>query len=109
MAALIEDRLDDAGDSRSRGRYQGMHKTLPINTDSAAPEGIEWRVDDRLVPYEAAVAEMERRVDGIAAGHAPQLVWLLEQVVTVPPSKLLSPYVTCAARAPAGSVRGALR
>ena len=46
--------------------------------DSAAPEGIEWRVDDRLVPYEAAVAEMERRVDGIAAGHAPQLVWLLE-------------------------------
>jgi lipoyl(octanoyl) transferase len=78
MAALFEEQLDDAGDSRSRGRYQGMHKTLPINIESVLPGAVEWRVDDRLVPYEAAVAAMERRVGGIAAGEAPQMVWLLE-------------------------------
>ena len=55
-----------------------MHKTLPINTESALSGGVEWRVDDRLVPYDTAVAEMERRVGGIAADQAPQMVWLLE-------------------------------
>lgn len=59
-----------------------MHNTLPINTDSAPPQGVEWgvewRVDDSLVPYEAAVAGMERRVAAIVAGRAPQMVWLLE-------------------------------
>lgn len=59
-----------------------MHNTLPINTDSAPPQGVEWgvewRVDDSLVPYETAVAGMERRVAAIVAGRAPQMVWLLE-------------------------------
>jgi len=39
---------------------------------------VEWRVSDKLVPYEAAVAAMEARVADIAAGRAPELVWLLE-------------------------------
>ena len=39
---------------------------------------LEWRVSDRPVAYEAAVAEMEARVAEIAAGTAPELVWLLE-------------------------------
>jgi lipoyl(octanoyl) transferase len=39
---------------------------------------IEWRVSDALVPYEEAVREMEARVEGIRAGTAPELVWLLE-------------------------------
>ena len=39
---------------------------------------IEWRVSDRPVPYEDAVAEMERRIAAIRAGTAPELVWLLE-------------------------------
>ncbi|MCB1366367.1 MAG: lipoyl(octanoyl) transferase LipB [Rhodobacteraceae bacterium] len=39
---------------------------------------IEWRVETGLVPYEAAVAEMEARADAIAAGGADELVWLLE-------------------------------
>lgn len=42
----------------------------------AAP--VEWRVSDALVPYAEAVAFMESRVAGIAAGTAPELIWLLE-------------------------------
>jgi lipoyl(octanoyl) transferase len=55
-----------------------MHKTLPIKTESAAPQGVEWRVDDGLVAYDTAIAGMERRVAAIAAGAAPELVWLLQ-------------------------------
>ncbi|MCK9919952.1 lipoyl(octanoyl) transferase LipB [Microbacteriaceae bacterium K1510] len=33
---------------------------------------------DTLVAYEAAVAAMEARVEAIASGRAPELVWLLE-------------------------------
>ena len=39
---------------------------------------IEWRVSDRPVAYEPAVADMEARVAAIRAGAAPELVWLLE-------------------------------
>jgi lipoyl(octanoyl) transferase len=39
---------------------------------------IEWRINDGLVPYEAALAEMDSRVAAIRAGTAPDLVWLLE-------------------------------
>jgi lipoyl(octanoyl) transferase len=39
---------------------------------------VEWRVSDALVPYQAAVADMESRVAAIRAGTAPELVWLLE-------------------------------
>ena len=55
-----------------------MHKTLPTNKESRPPPGVEWRIDDRLVPYEEAVAAMERRVAAIAAARAPEQVWLLE-------------------------------
>jgi lipoyl(octanoyl) transferase len=44
----------------------------------AARGGIEWRCSDGPVPYEAAVAVMERRVAAIHDGSAPQLVWLLQ-------------------------------
>ena len=39
---------------------------------------IEWRVSDGLTPYPEALAAMEARVAAIAAGEAPDLVWLLE-------------------------------
>ena len=39
---------------------------------------VDWRRSEHLVAYEDAVAEMERRVADIAAGRAPELVWLLE-------------------------------
>jgi len=44
----------------------------------SAPSAIEWRISDPPVPYEAAVAEMERRVAAIRDGNAPGLIWLLE-------------------------------
>ena len=39
---------------------------------------VEWRVSDAPVAYEEAVAVMEARAAAIAAGEAPELVWLLE-------------------------------
>ena len=49
-------------------------------TTFAGPAGgaVEWRISDAPVPYPEAVAAMEARVAAIAAGHAPELVWLLE-------------------------------
>ena len=39
---------------------------------------VRWRISDGLLPYEDAVAEMEREVAAIADGKADELVWLLE-------------------------------
>ena len=39
---------------------------------------VEWAVSTAPVPYPEAVAAMEARVAAIAAGEAPELVWLLE-------------------------------
>ena len=50
-------------------------------TTFARPAGgpaVEWRISDSLVPYPEAVAAMEARAADIAAGHAAELVWLLE-------------------------------
>ena len=41
-------------------------------------ESVEWRIADRPVPYPDSLAEMDARVAAIAAGSAPELVWLLE-------------------------------
>ena len=38
----------------------------------------EWRVADSPMPYQDALEVMEKRAADIAAGHAPELVWLLE-------------------------------
>ncbi|HET7849206.1 MAG TPA: lipoyl(octanoyl) transferase LipB [Pseudolabrys sp.] len=46
-----------------------------------APPGslpVAWRISTEQQPYEAAVAAMEARATAIAAGTAPELVWLLE-------------------------------
>ena len=44
------------------------------------PDGlpVEWAVSSDYVDYPAAVAAMEARAAAIAAGEAPELVWLLE-------------------------------
>jgi lipoyl(octanoyl) transferase len=49
-------------------------------TTFAAPFGssVEWRISDSPVAYPEAVAAMEARVAEIAAGTAPELVWLVE-------------------------------
>jgi lipoyl(octanoyl) transferase len=38
----------------------------------------EWRVRPGLLPYPEAVAFMEARAGAIAAGQAPEMVWLVE-------------------------------
>ncbi len=47
---------------------------------AAAPGAppVEWRIAEGFTPYEEAVAFMEARADAIAAGEAPELVWLVE-------------------------------
>jgi lipoyl(octanoyl) transferase len=49
-------------------------------TTFAGPAGVavEWRISDSQVTYPQAVAAMEARVAEIAAGRAPELVWLVE-------------------------------
>ncbi len=44
----------------------------------AAVAAVDWAVSDQPVPYLAAVEAMEQRVAAIAAGEAPELIWLLE-------------------------------
>ncbi len=39
---------------------------------------VEWRISEAPVPYPEAIELMESRVAAIAAGDAPELVWLLE-------------------------------
>jgi lipoyl(octanoyl) transferase len=41
-------------------------------------KGVEWRVSDAPVGYEAAVAVMAARAQAIAEGREPELVWLVE-------------------------------
>ncbi len=44
----------------------------------AGGRAVEWLISDAPVPYPEALAVMEARAAAIAAGHAPELVWLLE-------------------------------
>lgn len=46
--------------------------------DGTAPGKVEWRISDGPVSYQHAVAEMEARAGAIAAGTAPEMIWLLE-------------------------------
>jgi len=50
--------------------------SFPAVRHAEAP--VEWTVSDGLVPYPDAVAAMEARAAAIAAGMAPEQVWLLE-------------------------------
>jgi lipoyl(octanoyl) transferase len=52
---------------------------LDLAAFAAAPGApVEWRISEAPVPYPEAVAGMEARAEAIAAGHASELVWLLE-------------------------------
>jgi lipoyl(octanoyl) transferase len=48
----------------------------PVPAAGTAP--VEWRVSDTPVAYEAALSAMDARAAAIAAGAAPEQVWLLE-------------------------------
>jgi lipoyl(octanoyl) transferase len=64
---------------------------------SSVEDRIEWRRDYAPVPYRAALAEQEARNAAIAAGEAPELIWLLEHPpvytagTSAPASELLDP------------------
>jgi lipoyl(octanoyl) transferase len=54
-------------------------QSLDLTTFAApADSPVEWLISDAPVPYPEAIAAMEARVADIAAGRAPELVWLLE-------------------------------
>jgi lipoyl(octanoyl) transferase len=55
-------------------------QSLDLTTFAAPADGgaVEWLISEAPVPYLEAVASMEARVAEIAAGRAPELVWLLE-------------------------------
>ncbi|MDG3578716.1 lipoyl(octanoyl) transferase LipB [Rhizobium sp. YJ-22] len=50
--------------------------TLMFPAEGSPP--VRWRISEGLVPYDVALAEMERAVDAIAGGAERELVWLLE-------------------------------
>jgi len=41
-------------------------------------QSVEWRTNNGILPYEDAVGSMEQRVADIRAGHAAELVWLVQ-------------------------------
>src|SRR5690348_6690810 len=55
-------------------------QTLDLSKFAQAAGGrpVEWMISEAPVAYPEAVAAMETRVADIAAGRAPELVWLLE-------------------------------
>src|SRR3954449_5213268 len=58
---------------------QSPRQELDLTSFSASSrEPVEWRILDAPVAYPEAGAEMEARVEAIAAGESPELVWLLE-------------------------------
>ena len=66
-------------------------------TPALAALPLEWRVEDRLVPYPEALATMEARVAAIHAGTASEQVWLLQHPplytsgTSAKPNDLLTP------------------
>lgn len=55
-----------------------MRSDLAVGLPGDGLEPVEWRISAGLQPYDDALAAMDARVTEIAAGTAPELVWLLE-------------------------------
>ncbi len=52
---------------------------MPLKNPIAIDKnGVEWHRSEGFVPYLTAVAAMEARAERIAAGEAPEAIWLLE-------------------------------
>jgi lipoyl(octanoyl) transferase len=67
--------LADRIENQTMGGARRAPALLPV------PQGLppaEWRISDTPVDYGTALAAMDGRVEAIAAGHAAELVWLLE-------------------------------
>jgi lipoyl(octanoyl) transferase len=65
--------------------------------EQARATPVHWAISDGLTAYEPAVRFMERRIAEIAAGTAPELIWLLEHPplytagTSAKPTDLLTP------------------
>ncbi len=76
---------------------QAEHHARPLAGHEALKPPVVWSHAEGLVPYEDAVAAMERRVHAIHQGTAPELVWLLEHPplytagTSAEPSELIDP------------------
>ena len=51
---------------------------MQTTQSSSDADVIEWRISDQPVAYDDAVGTMQERVEAIARGRSPELVWLLE-------------------------------
>ena len=60
------------------GKRQAMTARFNIQPKLQSALPVRWEIAADLVPYDAAVARMEREVAAIAKGEASELVWLLE-------------------------------
>jgi lipoyl(octanoyl) transferase len=60
------------------GKRLAMTQRVDIRTSLKNSAPVRWEVAAALVPYDEAVARMEREVEAIARGEALELVWLLE-------------------------------
>ena len=49
-----------------------------IRPDLSSPDPVAWEIAGGLVPYDEAVARMDREVSAVARGEAPERIWLLE-------------------------------
>jgi len=57
---------------------QSLGQSLATFAGAGDLPPVEWRVSEGFVPYPDALAQMDERAAAIAAGDAPELVWLLE-------------------------------
>ncbi len=70
--------LAKPGARTTTGRSDRNHLAARLDFRRGDLATVEWAVSDSLVPYPDAIAEMEARAAAIAAGAAPERVWLLE-------------------------------
>ena len=49
-----------------------------IRPDLRSPAPVAWEIAEGLMPYPEALARMDREVEAIAHGQAPERIWLIE-------------------------------
>ena len=62
----------------NRGGLDGGRRVPALLPVPHSLPPVEWRISDAPVDYEAALADMDARVEAILTGQAAELVWLLE-------------------------------
>ena len=55
-----------------------MNETGSMTSIAISDTGPEWRIEERLLPYPAALEQMQQRVAAIQAGSVRELIWLVQ-------------------------------